>query len=74
MTCANCSEDALYIYSGSGLRTTYFCYGCLPAFLRPLAKAGVLPTTPLFDEIKTRMLVRLQPEELAPVKRTRRKK
>lgn len=61
MTCANCSEAPLYIYRGSGVRETLYCYACLPSFLRTQAKAGVLPTTGNFDVVRERVQEQLKP-------------
>lgn len=61
MKCSNCASDALYIYQGSGVRDTFYCPVCLPAFLIPLAKAGTLPTTQMYDDMKTQVQTRLLP-------------
>lgn len=61
MNCANCSNEALYVYEGSGVRKVVYCPSCLPSFLQPLAKAGLLPTTEAFNTIKERVMTQLIP-------------
>lgn len=59
MNCANCSNEAIYVYAGSGVREVVYCYACLPSFLRPLAKSGLLPTTEAFNTVKERVMTQL---------------
>lgn len=74
MKCANCDEIALYVYQGSGIRETAYCVSCLPKFLRAQAKAGVLPTTAAFAEIKGRLEAQGQTEVAEEPKRPAAKK
>lgn len=62
MNCANCSEKALFIHRGSGIKDTPYCNQCLPSFLRPQARAGVLPTTDEYKRIESALMTRLIPE------------
>jgi len=40
--CANCSNDAAYIYQPSESTSIPYCVRCLPSFLIPVMKAGHL--------------------------------
>lgn len=62
MNCANCSNEAIYAYEASGVRKILYCHACLPSFLRPLAKAGLLPTTESFNTVKERVMTQLLPQ------------
>lgn len=44
MTCANCTSVAVYMYLMTQKVGTPYCDRCLPKFLRPRAKAGLMPT------------------------------
>lgn len=61
MTCANCSEPALYVYDARPLRPTAYCAEHLPAFLRKPARAGVLTTTDAYDDTRRSALAALRP-------------
>ena len=45
MKCANCDSLALYVYQTPSVGPIPYCNGCLPSFLRPQAKAGLLDKT-----------------------------
>lgn len=55
-TCANCTNDALYIYSLNEDVKTYFCATHVPGFLRAQKNAGLLPTVAEFDARKQAVL------------------
>lgn len=83
MTCANCSEPALYLYDARPLRPTAYCPKHLPSFLRQSAKAGLLPVTDSYESVKREAFAALAPapeeaspeeEKPAPKKRRRTKK
>lgn len=40
--CANCDNDAAYLYEPSESLTIPYCVRCLPSFLVPVMKAGHL--------------------------------
>lgn len=40
--CANCSEDALYVYAANPAFPTYYCPTDLPGFLKDQRNAGHL--------------------------------
>lgn len=40
--CANCSEDALYVYAANPAFPTYYCPTDLPGFLKDQKSAGHL--------------------------------
>lgn len=61
MKCSNCSNDAIYVYEGAGIRDTPYCLTCLPSFARPMAKANVLKTTESYQSTKEQVLSRLAP-------------
>lgn len=67
MKCANCGRDAIYIYDPKPLAATAYCDRDLPSFLRPAARAGVLPTTDSFERVKSDALAKLSVTSLAPV-------
>ena len=50
MKCANCNEDALYIYQITLSSQIFYCNTHLPSFLLKAKKAGLLQTT---DALKT---------------------
>ena len=62
MNCANCSNEAIYVYEAPGVRKVVYCHTCLPSFLRPLAKSGLLPTTESFNTVKERVMTQLLPQ------------
>lgn len=64
MNCANCTDEALYVYQGPGSPKIAYCTKCLPSFLREQAKAGTLQTTDIFDSLREQVTARLLPEEV----------
>lgn len=69
MTCANCDADALWVYENPGSDDLPFCDKHLPAFLRPLATAGLLRSTDRYDSVKQEVSAALAPG--APKRQTR---
>jgi hypothetical protein len=51
MKCANCNEDALYVYNITTTKGTSYCGEHLPRFLEARKKAGLLKTT---DSLKSK--------------------
>jgi len=67
MTCVNCDKPALWIYDVSGTAPVQYCEGCVPNFVRPLIKAGLVKTTAAYNALKTATLEQLAPEvEVTP--------
>lgn len=56
ISCANCTNDALYIYSLNEDVKTYFCATHVPGFLQAQKNAGLLPTVAEFDARKQAVL------------------
>lgn len=54
--CANCDNDALYIYSLNEDVKTLFCATHVPGFLRAQKNAGLLPTVDEFEARKQAVL------------------
>jgi len=54
--CANCTNDALYIYSLNADVHTYYCATHVPGFLRAQKNAGLLPTINDFESRKQAVL------------------
>ena len=52
MKCANCSNDAMYVYRITKLESIYYCGKDLPRFLEERRKAGLLNITEAFTEAK----------------------
>lgn len=74
MKCANCNNDAVYVYRITEGKFTPYCTKDLPKFLESRRKAGLLETTEDHDSLVTEGLKTLikipettQPEEVAPV-------
>jgi len=80
-TCANCGNQALFVYATQGTRSVSYCNSCLPSFLRPLANKGLLAKTSSFDALQVQTQEALQPaleeevvvDEPATVSKKRRK-
>lgn len=56
ISCANCTNDALYIYILNEEVKTYFCATHVPGFLRAQKNAGMLPTVAEFESRKQAVL------------------
>lgn len=70
MKCANCDNEALYTYQTPSVGPIHYCVKCLPAFLRPAAKAGALDRAPAFAEQAAVVAEVLSPDaEVKPSKR-----
>ena len=52
MKCANCSNDALYVYRITKTESVYYCGKDLPSFLEDRRKAGLLNITQDLTEAK----------------------
>jgi hypothetical protein len=52
MKCANCSDDAKYVYPRAKGFELGFCRKHLPGFLKNQAKLGLLPEASTFDSSK----------------------
>lgn len=62
MKCANCDNEALYVYDTVGSNDVLYCASCLPGFLRPALKAGVLTTTASYQARQAEVLALLAPK------------
>ena len=51
MKCANCQEDAVYIYKLTSEKSIAYCKQDLPKFLDERRKAGLLETTNGYKEL-----------------------
>ena len=69
MKCANCSNDAMYIYRITKLESIYYCGRDLPRFLEERRKAGLLNITEAFTEAQESAV-----EELSVTKKKTAKK
>lgn len=69
MKCANCSDEAIYVYDVAATQTLFFCDKHLPKFLRASARAGTLPRTEAYAKIQQEVLEILatEPEVEEPV-------
>jgi hypothetical protein len=65
--CANCDNEALYVYDVPATDTVYFCSVHLPRFLRKQAESGLLPTTDAYAVKQAQIAEILAPVEEAPV-------
>lgn len=61
--CANCSEDAMYVYEMSSQNHILYCDNDLPGFLRGAQRAGHLRTTEVFEAQKQSVLAALAAEK-----------
>jgi len=52
MKCANCPNDAMYVYRITKTESVYYCGKDLPSFLEDRRKAGLLNITEAFTEAK----------------------
>jgi len=69
MKCANCSNDAMYVYRITKLESIYYCGRDLPRFLEERRKAGLLNITEAFTEAQESAV-----EELSVTKKKTAKK
>ena len=69
MKCANCSNDAMYVYRITKLESIYYCGRDLPRFLEERRKAGLLNLTEAFTEAQESAI-----EELSVTKKKTAKK
>ena len=74
VTCANCENDALYVYEVNRDVVVNYCDKDLPGFLKERRNAGALPTTEAYAKLREEALAALTPidfnthEEAAPSK------
>ena len=69
MKCANCSNDALYVYRITKTESVYYCGKDLPSFLEDRRKAGLLNITQDLTEAKEEVVEILStPKKKAPKK------
>jgi len=52
MKCANCSNDALYVYRITKEKSVHYCGKDLPSFLEDRRKAGLLNITQALTDAK----------------------
>lgn len=77
MKCANCDNDALWVYEPNGANDVPYCEKDLPGFLREQARAGLLTKTDTYEAVAAEVAVILAPPvdvKPVPVKKTRAKK
>ena len=64
MKCANCSNDAMYVYRITKTKSIYYCGNDLPKFLENRRKAGLLKITEEFTEAKETAIEALKVSEV----------
>jgi hypothetical protein len=80
MKCANCSEDAIYVYRITFKKAIYYCKKDLPKFLDAQRKAGFLnipkENKPEVIEVSTFVEETIEEalEDTKPVKKVAKKK
>jgi hypothetical protein len=70
MKCANCSNDALYVYRITKTESVYYCGKDLPSFLEDRRKAGLLNITEAFTEAKEEVVETLSVTKKKTAKKT----
>ena len=70
MKCANCSNDAMYIYRITKLESIYYCGRDLPRFLEERRKAGLLNITEAFTEAQESVVETLSVTKKKTAKKT----
>jgi len=69
MKCANCSNDALYVYRITKEKSVHYCGKDLPSFLEDRRKAGLLNITQaLTDATESAVEALSVPKKKAPKK------
>lgn len=66
MKCANCEKSAAYIYKPAESSSIPFCIPCMPSFLVPRMKAGLLDKAEDFDS-DVAAVIELLAQETEPV-------
>lgn len=61
VTCANCENDALYVYEVNRDVVINYCDKDLPGFLKAQRDAGALPTTEAYAKLREEALAALTP-------------
>lgn len=70
MKCANCSNDALYVYRITKTESVYYCGKDLPSFLEDRRKAGLLNITQALTEAKEEVVEILSTPKKKTAKKT----
>jgi len=70
MKCANCVNDAMYVYRITKLDSVYYCGKDLPSFLEDRRKAGLLSITAAFTEAKESVVETLSVSKKKTTKKT----
>ncbi len=70
MKCANCSNDALYVYRITKDKSVHYCGKDLPSFLEDRRKAGLLNITQALIEAKEEVVEALSVPKKKTVKKT----
>jgi hypothetical protein len=70
MKCANCLNDAMYVYRITKTESVYYCGKDLPSFLEDRRKAGLLNITEAFTEAKEEVVETLSVTKKKTAKKT----
>lgn len=70
MKCANCLNDAMYVYRITKTESVYYCGKDLPSFLEDRRKAGLLNITEAFIEAKEEVVETLSVTKKKTAKKT----
>ena len=70
MKCANCLNDAMYVYRITKTESVYYCGKDLPSFLEDRRKAGLLNITEAFIEAKEAVVEALSVTKKKTAKKT----
>jgi len=70
MKCANCPNDAMYVYRITKTESVYYCGKDLPSFLEDRRKAGLLNITEAFTEAKEEVVETLSVTKKKTAKKT----
>jgi hypothetical protein len=70
MKCANCLNDAMYVYRITKTESVYYCGKDLPSFLEDRRKAGLLNITEAFTEAKEEVVEALSVTKKKTAKKT----
>lgn len=70
MKCANCPDNAMYVYRITKTESVYYCGKDLPSFLEDRRKAGLLNITEAFTEAKEAVVAALSVTKKKTAKKT----
>ena len=70
MKCANCLNDAMYVYRITKTESVYYCGKDLPSFLEDRRKAGLLNITEALIEAKEAVVEALSVTKKKTAKKT----